>query len=131
MHGFIGNIEEQTEENRDFRRVLHTGTHMQLVLMAIQPGDELGEEVHEGTDQFFRVEEGKGEVWMDGRTTPIDDGMAIVVPAGARHNIRNSGEQPLKLYTLYAPPQHADGTVQASKADAEASKERFAGPTSE
>lgn len=119
MHGFIGNIEEQTEENRDFRRVLHTGTHMQLVLMAIQPGDELGEEVHEGTDQFFRVEEGKGEVWMDGRTTPIDDGMAIVVPAGARHNIRNTGPGPLKVYTLYAPPQHPAGTVHHTRDEAE------------
>ena len=131
MKGFIGNIEDRTEKNRDYRRVLYTGPHMQLVLMALRPGEEIGEEVHGDRDQFFRVEKGEGEVWIDGTKTEIESGIAIVVPAGARHNLRNSGEEPLKLYTLYAPPQHADGTVQATKVDAEASKEHFAGQTSE
>ena len=131
MKGFIGNIEDRTEKNRDFRRVLYTGPHIQLVLMSLQPGEDIGEEVHRDTDQFFRVEEGKGTVWIDGKKTEIESEFAVVVPAGARHNIRNTGEKPLKLYTLYAPPHHADGTVQATKAEAMASKEHFAGQTTE
>lgn len=131
MKGFIGNIEDRTEKNRDFRRVLYTGPHIQLVLMSLQPGEDIGEEVHSDTDQFFRVEEGKGTVWIDGKKTEIESEFAVVVPAGARHNIRNTGEKPLKLYTLYAPPHHADGTVQATKAEAMASKEHFAGQTTE
>ncbi|HEX6133486.1 MAG TPA: cupin domain-containing protein [Longimicrobiales bacterium] len=122
MKGFIGDIEEQTETNLDFRRVLYTGPHMQLVLMALEPGDELGEEVHEDTDQFFRVEKGKGEVEIDGETTRIESDMAVVVPAGARHNIRNTGEKSLKLYTLYAPPEHPEGTVHHTREDAEKSE---------
>jgi mannose-6-phosphate isomerase-like protein (cupin superfamily) len=131
MKGFIGDIEDRTEENRDFRRVLYTGPHMQLVLMALETGEEIGEEVHKDRDQFFRVEKGKGEVWIDGKTTKIESDTAIVVPAGARHNIRNTGDKPLKLYTLYAPPEHADGTVRATKADALAREEHFAGQTTE
>jgi mannose-6-phosphate isomerase-like protein (cupin superfamily) len=131
MKGFIGNIEDRTENNRDFRRVLYTGPHIQLVLMSLQPGEDIGEEVHSDTDQFFRVEEGKGTVWIDGKKTDIESEFAVVVPAGARHNIRNTGEKPLKLYTLYAPPHHADGTIQATKAEAVASKEHFAGQTTE
>ena len=131
MKGFIGNIEDRTEKNRDFRRVLYTGPHIQLVLMSLQPGEDIGEEVHSDTDQFFRVEEGKGTVWIDGKKTEIESEFAVVVPAGARHNIRNTGEKPLKLYTLYAPPHHADGTIQATKAKAVASKEHFAGQTTE
>jgi mannose-6-phosphate isomerase-like protein (cupin superfamily) len=131
VKGFIGDIQGRTEENRNFRRVLYTGPHLQLVLMALLPGEEIGEEVHEDTDQFFRVEKGKGEVWIDGKKTKVESDMAIVVPAGARHNIRNTGEKPLQLYTIYAPPHHADGTVQATKAEAEASKEHFAGQTTE
>lgn len=131
MKGFIGNIEDLTRQNRDYRRVLYTGQHMQLVLMALLPGEEIGEEVHGETDQFFRVEAGRGEVWIDGRRTEIESEMAILVPAGARHNIRNTGDEPLELYTLYGPPEHADGTVQATKADAEASEEHFAGRTTE
>jgi mannose-6-phosphate isomerase-like protein (cupin superfamily) len=119
MKGFIADIEDQTEENRDFRRVLYTGPHMQLVLMSLAPGEELGEEVHETTDQFFRVEEGKGEVVIDGRETRIESDIAIIVPAGTRHNVRNTGHKPLRLYTLYAPPEHPDGTVHRTKADAE------------
>jgi len=131
VKGFIGNIEDRTEKNRDFRRVLYTGPHIQLVLMSLQPGEDIGEEVHSDTDQFFRVEEGKGTVWIDGKKTEIESEFAVVVPAGARHNIRNTGEKPLKLYTLYAPPHHADGTIQATKAEAMASKEHFVGQTTE
>jgi mannose-6-phosphate isomerase-like protein (cupin superfamily) len=131
MKGFIGDIEDRTEANRDFRRVLYTGQHLQLVLMALKPGEEIGEEVHPDTDQFFRVEEGEGEVWIDGRETRIESDTAIVVPAGARHNIRNTSHEPLKLYTLYAPPHHADGTVHHTRADAERATEHFAGKTTE
>jgi mannose-6-phosphate isomerase-like protein (cupin superfamily) len=119
MKGFIADIEDQTEENRDFRRVLYTGPHMQLVLMSLAPGEELGEEVHETTDQFFRVEEGRGEVVIDGRETRIESDIAIIVPAGMRHNVRNTGHKPLRFYTLYAPPEHPDGTVHRTKADAD------------
>ena len=131
MKGFIGNIEDRTEENRDYRRVLYTGANMQLVLMSLKPGEEIGEEVHKDRDQFFRVEKGRGEVWIDGNKTKIESDTAIIVPAGARHNIRNTGEKPLRLYTLYAPPEHADRTVHATKAEAEASEEHFAGQTTE
>lgn len=127
MKGFIGDIEAQTEENRDFRHVLFTGPRMQLVVMALQPGEALGEEVHTGTDQFFRVEEGKGKIWMDGAETAIESDMAIVVPAGVRHNIKNTGHKPLKLYTLYAPPQHPAGTVHRTKAEADAAEVHVAG----
>jgi mannose-6-phosphate isomerase-like protein (cupin superfamily) len=126
MKGFIGDIEEQTEANRDFRRVLFTGPRMQLVVMALQPGEELGEEVHVSTDQYFRVEEGKGKIWMDGNVAAIESDMAIVVPAGMRHNIKNTGHKALKLYTLYAPPQHVDGTVHRTKAEAAATVEHVA-----
>jgi len=131
MKGFIGNIEDRTEDNRDFRRVLYTGPHLQLVVMSLLPGEEIGEEVHSNTDQFFRVEQGKGEISLDGRTTRIESDMAILVPAGARHNVRNTGEKPLRLYTLYAPPQHADKTVHRTRQDAEAAEEQFTGQTSE
>lgn len=124
MTGFIGNIEDRTEWNQDFRRVLFTGAQMQLVLMAVGPGDELGEEVHPDTDQFFRIEEGKGEIWIEGERTPVEEDMAIVVPAGARHNLKNTGHKALKLYTVYAPPQHPDGTVHRTRADALAAEQR-------
>lgn len=119
MTGFVADIEDRTEENRDFRRVIYTGPHMQLVLMAVEAGEELGEEIHKDTDQFFRIEEGKGEVVIDGHATPIESDVGIVIPAGTRHNIRNTGHKPLKFYTLYAPPQHPDGTVHRTKSDAE------------
>lgn len=131
MKGYIDDIEDRTEQNRDFRRVLYTGKHVQLVLMSLQPGEDIGEETHTDIDQFFRVEKGEGEVLIDGRTTKIESDMAIIVPAGARHNIRNSGTTPLKLYTIYGPPNHADGTVHATKAEAEASEEHFEGVTTE
>src|SRR5690606_38637833 len=131
MKGYVADIEEQTEANSDFRRVLYTGKNLQLVLMCIEPGSEIGEEVHDDRDQFFRVEEGEGEVRIDGRASPIENDDAIVVPAGARHNIVNTGEEPLRLYTLYAPPEHRDGTVHKTKAEADAAHEHFDGKTSE
>jgi mannose-6-phosphate isomerase-like protein (cupin superfamily) len=131
MKGFVGDIETLTTQNRDFRRVIYTGAHSQLVLMAIEPGGEIGEEVHEDTDQFFRVEQGTGDVLIDGRRTPITDGTAIVVPSGAKHNVKNTGNTPLLLYTLYSPPHHEDGTVHHTRAEADASHEHFTGQTSE
>ena len=131
MKGFVDDIEARTEKNRDFRRVLYTGPHLQLVVMSLAPGEEIGEETHEDTDQFFRLEEGEGEVRIDGQVTKIEGDTGIVVPAGARHNVRNTGRGPMKLYTIYAPPHHADGTVQRTKAEAEASTEQFSGKTTE
>jgi mannose-6-phosphate isomerase-like protein (cupin superfamily) len=131
MKGFVDDIEVRTESNRDFRRVLYTGPHLQLVVMSLEPGVEIGEETHEDTDQFFRLETGEGEVEIDGRVTKIEGDFGIVVPAGARHNVRNTGQEPLKLYTIYAPPHHADGTVQHTKAEADASAEHFSGTTTE
>lgn len=131
MKGFVDNIETLTEQNTDFRRVLYTGKNLQLVLMAILPGDEIGEEVHADRDQFFRVEAGSGEILIDGNVTEVQADMAMIVPAGARHNVRNTGSEPLKLYTLYAPPEHRHQTAHATKADAEASHEHFDGVTSE
>ena len=131
MKGFVADIEELTEKNRDFRRVLYTGKQIQLVLMSLLPGEEIGDEVHEDRDQFFRIEKGEGEVWIDGNRSMIKSDDAIVVPAGARHNIVNTGEKPLRLYTLYAPPEHRDGTVHVTKVESEASDEHFDGKTSE
>lgn len=129
MKGFVDNIEELTEDNDDFRRVLYTGKYLQLVLMSLKAGEAIGEEVHEDRDQFFRVEEGMGEVVIDGKRHAIEDDDAIVVPAGARHNVINTGKEPLKLYTLYGPPEHRDGTVHATKADV--TEEHFDGKTTE
>ena len=129
MKGFVDDIEELTEENDDFRRVLYTGKHLQLVLMALKPGEQIGEEVHEDRDQFFRVEAGQGEVSIDGQRHAIKDDDAIVVPAGARHNVINTGKQSLKLYTLYGPPEHRDGVVHPARADA--TEEHFDGRTTE
>lgn len=131
MKGFIADIQDRAGKNSDFRHVLYTGKEMQLVLMSLEPGEEIGEEVHSDRDQFFRVEKGEGEVSIDGKRTHIKTDMAIVVPSGARHNIKNTGDKPLKLYTIYAPPEHLDGTVQPTKAVALASKEHFAGVTTE
>ena len=131
MKGFVANIEEKTKANTDFRHVLYTGKQLQLVLMSLRPGEEIGEETHDGVDQFFRVEQGKGEVWIDGVKTTVEDATAIIVPAGARHNVKNTGGKPMKLYTLYAPPEHADGTVYATRAEAAASHEHFDGKTTE
>lgn len=129
MKGYVDNIEKATLENTDFRRVLYTGKHLQLVLMVLQPGEDIGEEVHAGHDQFFRIESGSGEVLIDGQTRAVADDDAVIVPAGARHNVTNTGTQALKLYTLYGPPEHRDGVVHATKADA--SEEHFDGVTTE
>ena len=131
MKGFVDDIETLTEENTDFRRVLYTGKNLQLVLMALQPGEEIGEEVHDDRDQFFRVEKGTGEIVIDGVTTNIKADIAMIVPAGARHNVRNTGDKALRLYTLYAPPEHVDGTVHVTKAEADASDEHFDVKTTE
>lgn len=131
MRGFLGDIEKLTEDNSDFRRVLYTGKNLQLVVMAIQPGDEIGEEVHDDRDQFFRVEQGNGEMWIDGNRSQVKADDAFIVPAGARHNVKNIGEEPLRVYTVYGPPEHREGTVHATKADAEAHEEHFDGKTTE
>jgi len=131
MKGFVDNIETLTEENEKFRRVLYTGKNMQLVLMALQPGEEIGEEVHGDRDQFFRVENGKGEIVIDGVANGIKADTAMIAPAGARHNVRNTGDKMLRLYTLYAPPEHLDGTIHPTKADAEVSDKHFDGKTTE
>ena len=131
MKGFSDNIEKLTEENDLFRKVIYTGPNLQLVLMAIQPGDEIGEEVHDDRDQFFRIEGGNGEIWIDGvcHKVKADDG--VIVPQGARHNVISTGNEPLRLYTIYGPPEHIDGTVHNTCADANASHEHFDGKTTE
>lgn len=131
MKGFVGNIEELTEQNDDFRRVLYTGHNVQLVLMALKPGEEIGEEVHEDRDQFFRIETGKGEVWIDGVCNQVKADDGIIVPQGARHNVVCSGTETLRLYTIYGPPEHVDGTVHKTKADADEAHEHFDGRTTE
>ncbi|HEV2595289.1 MAG TPA: cupin domain-containing protein [Sphingomicrobium sp.] len=133
MKGYCNNIEHQTVENEDFRRVLYTGHHLQLVLMTLQPGDEIGEEVHEDRDQFFRIEQGSGIVDIDGVPNDVEDDYAVIVPAGARHNVRNTSSAPLRLYTIYAPPEHRDGIVQSTKAEADRrhAQEEWDGSTSE
>ena len=130
MKGFLKDIEDLSITNDAFRRVLYTAAHCQLVVMSLKPGEDIGAEVHT-LDQFFRVEAGAGEALLDDVTTPIRAGFAIVVPAGARHNIVNTGDTPLKLYTLYAPPNHRDGIVHETRADAEADDETFDGETTE
>ncbi len=130
MKGFIDNIEARAVANKCFRQVIYTAQHCQLVLMALNPGEDIGAEVHQ-LDQFFRVEAGNGEAVLDGVSTPIGPGFAVLVPAGARHNIIAAMTGPLKLYTLYSPPNHRDGVVHLSKADAEADTEQFDGKTSE
>lgn len=130
MKGFVQDIERLAVGNQDFRRVLYTAKNCQLVLMALKPGEAIGMEVHK-LDQFFRVEEGTGEAILDGVRTALQPGFAIVVPAGANHNIVNTGKGALKLYTLYAPPNHRDGVVHHTREDAEADSEHFDGKTSE
>ena len=131
MKGFVDAIEDLTEANKDFRRVLYTGQHLQLVLMALKAGEDIGEEVHPDRDQFFRVEKGRGEVWIDGRRTKVKPGDAMLIPAGARHNVKNTSAKSMRLYTLYGPPEHRDGVVRATKAKAEALEEHFDGKTTE
>jgi mannose-6-phosphate isomerase-like protein (cupin superfamily) len=130
MKGFVQDIEGLATQNDEFRKVLYTAKSCQLVLMALKPQEEIGAEVHQ-LDQFFRVEEGSGEAVLDGVRTPIRAGFAVLVPAGAKHNIINTGAASLKLYTLYAPPNHRDAVVHHTRADAEADSEHFDGKTSE
>lgn len=131
MKGYIENIEALTLENEDFRRVLYTGKHSQLVVMSIPAREDIGEETHT-LDQFIRCEEGEGKAVIDGIEHTVTDGTVVIVPAGAKHNIINtSSSDALKLYTLYAPPEHKDGTVHTTKADALAHEEHFDGQTTE
>ena len=118
--GYCDNIDRATVANEDYRRVLYTGGHLQLVLMTLPPGCDIGEEVHPDRDQFFRFEEGEGAVDIDGVENRVRDDFAVIVPAGARPNVRNTGDKPLRLYTLYGPPEHKDGIVQSTKEEAEA-----------
>ena len=131
MKGYHDDIEQQTTSNSDFRRVVYTGGHLQLVLMSLPPGCDIGAEVHEDRDQFFRFEEGSGQVDIDDNTYDVVDGSAVVVPAGSRHNVRNTGDGPLKLYTLYGPPEHEDGTVHSTREDARRDHEHYDGKTTE
>jgi len=129
MKGFYSNIEKDTLENNDFRRVLYTGKHSQLVLMCLHSGEEIGAEVHNEIDQFFRIDKGNGKVIIDDNEYNVSDGDAIIVPAGSNHNVINTSAEELKLYTVYSPPEHKDGTVHSSKAVAR--EEHFDGITTE
>jgi len=132
MKGYVTHLERETEKNPDFRRVLYTGKHSQLVLMSIKPGEEIGEETHEDVDQFFRFEAGEGKVIIDGVEHRIKDGNGVIVPAGAKHNVVNTSKRAnLRLYTIYSPPEHQDGVVRHTKREAMASEEHFDGRTTE
>jgi mannose-6-phosphate isomerase-like protein (cupin superfamily) len=132
MKGYVINIEKETIENANFRKVLYTVKHSQLVLMTLKPKEEIGMEVHPDNDQFFRFEKGKARVIIDGNEYAVSDGFAIVVPAGARHNVINTSEsEPLKLYTIYSPAHHKDGIVRLTKEEAKANEAEFDGKTSE
>ncbi len=132
MKGFNANIEKETLENENFRKVLYTGKHSQLVLMSLKPKEEIGMEVHPDNDQFFRFEKGQGKCIIDGNEYDLQDGSAIVVPSGAEHNIINVSEtDDLKLYTIYSPAHHKDGIVRATKEEANADGPEFDGTTTE
>jgi mannose-6-phosphate isomerase-like protein (cupin superfamily) len=134
MKGFCSNIEKDTLENENYRKVLYTAKHCQLVLMKLQPNEEIGMEVHADNDQFFRFEKGQGKVIIDGNEYKVGDGTAVIVPAGSQHNVINtSSKKELKLYTIYSPAHHIDGIVRATKAEAEdpANDEEFDGKTTE
>jgi mannose-6-phosphate isomerase-like protein (cupin superfamily) len=132
MKGFFGNIEKQTIENTNFRHVLYTSKHCQLVLMSLEPSEEIGSEIHNDNDQFFRFEFGKGKVIIDDNEYIVEDGSAIIVPAGARHNVINlSDSDRLKLYTIYMPPHHKDGIVRTTREEAMSNEEEFDGNTTE
>lgn len=132
MHGFSTNIEQATLNNNNFRKVLYTGEHCQLVLMTLQPKQEIGLETHTENDQFFRFENGEGKCVIDGHEYLVGDGVAVIVPAGAQHNIINtSATEGLKLYTIYSPPHHKDGIIRKTKQEAEENDAEFDGKTSE
>ena len=130
--GFVGNIEKETIKNTDFRRVLYTGKFSQLVLMTLKPGEEIGSEVHDTIDQFFRFEEGEGMVVINDVESKVHDGMAVIVPSGAKHNVVNTSKKDdLKLYTIYSPPEHQDKVVRHTKAQALAEPEEYDGKPTE
>ncbi|MFA6190420.1 MAG: cupin domain-containing protein [Candidatus Staskawiczbacteria bacterium] len=132
MKGFCSNIEKDTLENENFRKVLYTGKHSQLVLMTLLPNEEIGVETHADNDQFFRFEKGQGKVIIDGNEYQVSDGSAVIVPSGAQHNVVNtSASDSLKLYTIYCPAHHQDGVVRKTKAEAEANGPEFDGKTTE
>ncbi len=132
MKGFKSNIDKDTVENKNFRKVLYTGKDLQLVVMRLKAGEEIGEEVHEDGDQFFRIEKGGGKAVIDGNEYLLREGDGLLVPAGAKHNVINTdGKEDLQFYTLYAPPQHKDGIVRATKEEAEKKEEHFDGKTTE
>ena len=132
MKGYVISLEKETTKNADFRRVLYTGKHSQLVLMSLKPEEEIGEETHRDVDQFFRFEYGEGKVIIDGVEHQVKNGDGVIVPAGAKHNVINDSKKlDLKLYTIYSPPEHQDGIVRRTKAEAMAKKEHFDGKTTE
>ncbi|MDD2655590.1 MAG: cupin domain-containing protein [Candidatus ainarchaeum sp.] len=131
LKGYVADIEDLTEKNADFRRVLYTGKHSQLVLMSLRPGEEIGMEVHLHIDQFFRFESGEGKVFIDGAMHKVKDGDCAIVPAGAQHNVVNTGSTELKLYTIYSPPEHIDKTVRHTKKEAEDMPEEYDGKPTE
>ena len=119
MSGYSVNIEEKTLQGNNFREVLHTTQRSQLVIMTLQPGEEIGLEKHEGHDQFIRIEAGSGVAILDGERHALEDGVAVVIPAGCEHNVLNTGTEPMRLYTLYTPPEHPDGIIHKDKAEAD------------
>ncbi|HEY4489133.1 MAG TPA: cupin domain-containing protein [Candidatus Paceibacterota bacterium] len=129
MKGYVTNIEQETLKNENFRTVLYTSPHIQLVVMSVET--EIGTETHKDTDQFIRVEKGSGKAILNGQEHALQEGSIVVIPAGIEHNIVNTGDTPLKLYTIYAPPHHKDGTVHTTKEEAEQGEEHFDGVTSE
>jgi mannose-6-phosphate isomerase-like protein (cupin superfamily) len=132
MKGFYTNIEKDTVKNSNFRKVLYTGKNSQLVLMSLRPSEDIGMEVHAENDQFFRFEKGEGKCIIDGNEYDLKDGVAIVVPAGAQHNIINTSKtEELKMYTIYSPAHHKDGIIRATKMEAETKEEEFDGKTTE
>ena len=128
MKGYVANIEQLSLENDYFRKVIYTDERLQLVVMSLAPGEDIGEEVHQ-LDQFIRVEQGDGKAVLDGEERALAGGSAVIVPTGTRHNIINTGAAPMKLYTLYSPPNHRDGVVHKTKADAQKDEEHFDGKT--
>lgn len=131
MKGFNTNIERDTIANENFRKVLYTGHHMQLVLMSLQVGEDIGLEIHKENDQFFRFESGQGKCLIDGNEYHVKDGDVVIIPAGARHNVINTGSTPLKMYTIYAPPHHKDGIVRTTKEEAIKNEAEYDGKPTE
>jgi len=131
MKGYFGHLEEDVKKNSNFRKVLYTGRYSQLVLMSLLPGEEIGEEVHSQNDQFFRFDQGIGKVVIDGNEYEVKDGDAVLVPAGASHNVINTGSEPLRFYTIYSPPHHKDGIIRQTKKEAMEQEAEFDGKTTE